>query len=116
MIAAVANSDSTMAIAGMTVTHNARRKMKIVATTSPMVSSSVFSTSLTDARMVFVRSDTTDSLIALGNCARSRGSSLLMRSTVSMALAPLVSRMFRTMASRPLYQPTSSGFAGPISA
>ena len=42
----------------MTVAQKLRRKMKITITTSATVSSSVNCTSATDARMVWVRSET----------------------------------------------------------
>ena len=81
-------SDSGTVTAGMTVAQKLRKKMKITITTSATVSSSVNCTSATEARIVCVRSDRIFSLIAGGSEACSCGSSDLMRSTVSMTLAP----------------------------
>ena len=53
-----------------------------------MVISMVYCTSLTDARIVVVRSEMMVSLMFAGSHFISCGSSVLMRSTVSMTLAP----------------------------
>ncbi len=65
-----------------------RRNRKITATTRAMVISRVISTSFTEARMVWVRSDSTCTLIEGGMLASSRGRASLIRFTVSMTLAP----------------------------
>ena len=65
-----------------------RRNRKITATTSTIVSISANSTSLTDARMVVVRSVRMATLTAAGSDSVSVGSSVLMRSTTVMMLAP----------------------------
>ena len=56
MSAAVPSSDSGTVTPGMTVAQKLRRNRKITITTSTMVSSSVNSTSCTEAWMVVVRS------------------------------------------------------------
>ncbi len=88
MMPKVPISDSGRAAAGITVAHALRRNRKITSTTSPAVSTSVFCTSTTEARMVSVRSVSTAMWICGGRLAWSDGSSLRMRSTVSMMLAP----------------------------
>ena len=72
----------------MTVAQKLRRNRKITITTSATVSISVNCTSPTEARMVWVRSETTLTLMAGGIEACSTGSIALIRSTVSMTLAP----------------------------
>src|ERR1700758_3504126 len=96
--AKVAMMESGTDTLGISVAQNVRRNMKMVATTSPMVIRSVFRTSATEARIVAVRSDTTETLMAGGNDAFSRGSSAWMRLIVAIALALGASRMFRMTA------------------
>ena len=86
--AAVASSETGMTALGIRVARTSRRNRKITTTTSTMVISRVISTSRTEARMVWVRSATMLTLTAGGMSASSRGSALLMRSTVWMTLAP----------------------------
>ena len=81
-------SDSGTVTAGMTVAQKLRRNRKITMTTSATVSSNVNCTSATEARMVWVRSEMIETFIAGGIDASSCGSSALIRSTVSMTLAP----------------------------
>src|SRR5260221_12949955 len=81
-------SDSGTVTAGITVAQNVRRNTKITVMTSATVSSSVNCTSATEARMVSVRSETTLTLMPDGIEACSTGIIALMRSTVSMTLAP----------------------------
>ncbi len=57
-------------------------------TTSAMVSISSNSTSFTDARIVVVRSVSTDTCTAAGSAVLSCGSSAFTRSTTEMMLAP----------------------------
>ena len=73
---------------GITVARTLRRKRKTTRMTSEIEMSSVISTSWTDARMVVVRSRTTDILIAGEIEACNCGSAASTRSTVSMILAP----------------------------
>ncbi|GAC1487300.1 MAG: hypothetical protein NVS2B11_12950 [Acetobacteraceae bacterium] len=73
--------------AGITVAHSRRRNTAITATTSPMVSSRVNCTSATLARMVWVRSDTTSTLMLGGSEACSVGSALVIASTVDTTFA-----------------------------
>ena len=72
----------------MIVAQKLRRKTKITITTSAMVSSSVNSTSFTEARMVVVRSDSTLTWIVGGIAASRLVSVFLIASTVLMTLAP----------------------------
>ena len=65
-----------------------RRNMKITITTSATVSISVNCTSLTEARMVSVRSEMILTLTAGGIDAWSTGIIALIRFTVLMTLAP----------------------------
>ena len=70
------------------VAQTLRRNRKITITTRLIDSSSVNCTSRTEARMVCVRSMTMLTWIDGGIAASSRGSAALIRSTVSMTLAP----------------------------
>ena len=85
---------------GMSVAQKLRRNSRITITTRPMVSTSVNSTSSTEARIVVVRSRMVATLMAGGMLAVSRGSCALIWSTVSMTLAPgclkMISRMPRS--------------------
>ena len=83
-------------------------------TTSATVSSSVNCTSPTEARMVSVRSEMTLTLMADGIEACSTGSIALIRSTVSMTLAPGWRWIARMMARCLLYQPASRLFSGAV--
>src|SRR5271157_1376313 len=74
--------------AGMMVAQKLRRNRKITMTTSATVSSNVNCTSATEARMVSVRSEMTETFIAAGIDASSTGSMALIRATVWMTLAP----------------------------
>src|SRR6202045_2953652 len=90
-------SDSGTVTAGMMVAQKLRRKRKITVTTSATVSINVNCTSATDARMVWVRSEMTETLTAAGIEASSTGIIALTRPTVSMTLAPgwrWIARMF----------------------
>ena len=73
---------------GMTVAASERRNRNITMTTSAMVSTSVNSTSCTEARMVAVRSVSVVISTDDGSEALSCGSNRLMRSTTPMMLAP----------------------------
>ncbi len=73
---------------GISVAGTLRRKMKITSTTSAMVSISVISTSCTEARIVCVRSTSVLTCTVGGIAASRRGNAFLIRSTVSMTLAP----------------------------
>ena len=73
---------------GMSVAQKLRKNSNTTITTRPMVSTIVNSTSCTDARIVAVLSRIVSTFMAGGMFAVSRGSSLLIWSTVSMTLAP----------------------------
>ena len=90
-------------IDGMMVAQTLRRNRKITITTRLIDSSRVNCTSCTDARMVSVRSMTTLTWIAGGIAARSAGSAALMRSTVSMTLAPGCLKITRMMPRLPFW-------------
>ena len=82
-------------------------------TTSATVSSNVNCTSLTEARMVSVRSEMTLTLMADGIEACSTGSIALTRWTVSTTLAPGWRWIARMIARWWLYQPAIRLFSGP---
>ena len=86
--AAVASSDSGITRLGIRVARRFKRKVKITTTTSPMVISSVTSTSCTEARIVWVRSEMTSTWIAGGMLASRPGRAARMRSTVWMTFEP----------------------------
>ena len=81
MIASAPTSDSGTARLGMMVAGTLRRKRKITSTTRPTASVSSNSTSLTEARMVTVRSVSGVIATACGSVAVSDGSRPLMLST-----------------------------------
>ena len=81
-------SDTGTTTAGMTVWRTLRRKTKTTRITRPIEISIVIWTSWTEARMVVVRSESTDSVIAGGIDAWSVGSSARIPSTAAMMLAP----------------------------
>ena len=84
----VPTSDNGTAKLGMSVAEALRKNTKITATTRPMASASSVCMSLTEARMVVVRSVSTCTSIDAGSVLCNWGSKALMRSTVSMTLAP----------------------------
>ena len=84
----VPTSDSGSATAGMKVARQVRRKTKITPTTSATDRISVCCTSLTEARMVSVRSVTMDSLMPAGMTRCNAGSAAFTRSTVATMFAP----------------------------
>src|SRR5262249_23654286 len=73
---------------GITVARSLRRNRNITSTTSTTLNSSVNCTSAIAARIVTVRSLTTEILSADGNEARSFGSSAWIASTTSIVFAP----------------------------
>ena len=87
----------------------------MTATTSPIVSSSVNSTSRTDARTVSVRSDRISTLIPCGRDASRRGSSSFTRCATSIRFAPGWRCTFRMTAGCWLAQPASCAFSTPSS-
>ena len=88
MSAHAPSSESGTVTLGMTVAQKVRRNTKITATTRPMVSSKVNCTSSTEARMVCVRSLRISTCSDGGIAAAGAAARALMRSTVSMTLAP----------------------------
>ncbi len=81
-------SEMGSAMLVITVAHNFRRKTNMTITTSTMVRSRVNCTSLTDARIVSVRSERTETLTEGGSVAVSFGKRAFTRSTVSIMFAP----------------------------
>ncbi|MNP18266.1 hypothetical protein D3C76_1107410 [compost metagenome] len=81
-------SDSGTAIDGMRVALKRRKKTKVTITTRTMAISSSCCTSLTAARMVWVRSVSTETSRPAGRLSVIDGSRPLMRSTTSITLAP----------------------------
>src|ERR1700735_384227 len=88
MTANVPIKETGTATLGIRVARTFRRKRKTTKITSPIEIASVRSTSLTDARMVVVRSSIMVKSIAAGMEAFKEGIDARMRSTVSMILAP----------------------------
>ncbi len=84
----VPTKDNGTARLGMIVAGTLRRNRKITSTTSATASSNSNCTSATEARIVTVRSVNTVSSTAVGRPDASCGSSVLIRSTVSITLAP----------------------------
>ena len=80
--------DSGTAMLGMIVAQALRKNRKITITTSATVNNSVNSISLTDARIVVVRSNVGVNVTDGGIEARSSGINALIRSTVSIIFAP----------------------------
>ncbi len=113
MIPKVATSDSGSATPAMMVARIVRRKISTTMMTSATLRISVNWTSRTDARMLVVASCTTVSVAPTGIERCSLGSSLRMRSTVSITLAPGWRWMSRTMAGWPWYQPPTLLFSSP---
>ncbi len=109
----VAISDSGSATAAMMVARMVRRNSSTTSTTSTTLSTSVNCTSRIEARIVVVRSWTTVRSMPTGMARCSRGSSRLMRPTVSITLAPGWRWMSMTTAGVPWYQPPTLAFSSP---
>ncbi len=99
---------------GMIVAQTLRRNRKITITTSPIESSSVNSTSVTEARMVWVRSEATWTLMSGGMLFSSCGSFASTPSTVSMTLAPGCLKMISSTPGLLFCQAASCEFCGPL--
>ncbi len=99
--AVVPSSEIGITIAGMSVARTSRRNRKITPVTRKTVSSSVSSTSRTEARMVCVRSATMCMSMDGGMSAFSPGSAALIRLTVWMTFAPGCLKMIRRTARPP---------------
>ena len=82
------SSDSGTATLGMVVADPLRRNRKTTSTTRAIESNSVSWMSRNEARMVVVRSSTTEMSMAGEMEARSSGISAVTRSTVSMMFVP----------------------------
>ena len=106
-------SDSGTATAGIMVAGTLRRTRKITSTTRPTASISSNSTSLTEARMVTVRSLSTWTSTELGRLPLSCGSNALMRSVTWITLAPGWRCTFNTMAGVLPAQAASLVFSAP---
>ncbi len=113
MIPKVATSDSGSATPAITVARTVRRKIRTTVMTSATLSTSVNCTSRTEARMPVVASCTTVRLAPTGIERWSFGSSLRIRSTVSITLAPGWRWMSTTIAGMPWYQPPTLLFSSP---
>ena len=83
----VPTSDTGTATDGTRPARSERRKAKVTSTTRMTLMVSARSTSLSEARMVVVRSDATIRSTSLGSAACRSGSSAFTSSTVSMMLA-----------------------------
>src|SRR5215831_12175177 len=84
----VPTSDIGTATEGITVAQNERRNRKITSTTSETVIDMVICTSSTEARIVWVRSLSSETSIDGGIAARSAGSLAITRLTASSTLTP----------------------------
>ena len=84
----VPTNEIATAALGIRAALKLRKKTNTTSITKAIEISSVCSTSLKEVRMVGVRSDTTDRVIAAGMEARSCGKSFITWSTVSIILAP----------------------------
>src|SRR5258708_28294221 len=84
----VATNDTGKAMLGITVAHSRRRNRKITSTTKTTVNTSVNCTSAIAARIVTVRSVTTEIFNPGGNAARNFGNRDRTASTTSIVLAP----------------------------
>ena len=109
--ASVPTSDSGTDRLGMSVARQSPRKRKMTATTRTTAKVSSICTSRTEARMVSVRSVMIVTSRELGRVSRSCGSSVLMRSTTSMTLAPGWRRTFTITAWVPFAQAASRVFS-----
>ena len=114
MIASVPTKDSGTDRLGMIVAGRLRRNRKITSTTSTMARPSSNSTSVTEARIVVVRSVSTATFTAAGMVDVSCGSSALMLSTTWMTLAPGWRWMFRITAGVRFAQAPSLVFSAPL--
>ena len=114
MIASVPTRDNGTDRLGMMVAGRLRKNRKITSTTRVTARPSSNSTSVTEARMVVVRSVSTATSIAGGRVACSDGSSALMLSTTWMTLAPGWRWMFRISAGVRLAQAASWVFSGAL--
>ena len=101
---------------GMIVAHPLRRNRKITITTRLIDSSKVSSTSLTEARMVWVRSTIVLTWIVGGMLASSGGSAFFTCCTVSMTLAPGCLKISSSTPRLLFCQAASSRFCGPRTA
>ncbi len=88
----------------------------MTSTTSTIVTPSVNCTSLTDARIVCVRSLTTSTLTAGGSASSRCGRVALIRSTVSMTLAPGCLKTTRKTPRLPFDQAACFTSSGPATA
>ena len=98
-------SDTGTATAGMSVARPLRRNRNTTRITSATAMTSAFSTSLTEARRVGVRSDTISMSMAAGIDACNCGSRERTRSTASRMLAPGCLNTCSKMAGLPLATP-----------
>src|SRR5271165_275416 len=108
--AQVPTSDTGTATAGMSVARGLRRKTNTTAMTRTTEIMSVRSTSVTDARIVVVRSRTTVTSIPFGMDALTDGSSAQSRSTVAMMLAPGCRKIISVTARLPFKYPPARMF------
>ncbi len=113
MPASVPQIDSGTVTAAARVGISRRMNSSTTISTSVMVISMVYCTSATDARIVVVRSEMMVSLMLAGSHCISCGRSCLMRSTVSMTLAPADLVMFSRIAGCLPFQAASRELATP---
>src|ERR1700733_12263040 len=111
MTANVPINETGTATLGIRVARTFRRKRKTTKMTRPIDIASVRSTSLTDARMVDVRSNIMVKSIAAGMEAFKKGMDARMRSTVSIILAHGCREIISKMEGLPLTKPAARMFS-----
>jgi hypothetical protein len=109
----VPSSETMVATAGMKVARALRRNRLTTSTTRRIEMPSVTSTSCSEARIEWVRSDATSSEMSLGSASSSEGSRSRTASTVSITLAPACSVISTITAGRPLNSPMVLMFSTP---
>ncbi len=82
------SSETATATLGISIARPFIRKMATTPTTSSVAMITVRSTSVSEARMVVVRSTATSILMSCGSALITAGSTAFTRSTVEMMLAP----------------------------
>ncbi len=104
-------SETGTATLGIRVARTFRRKRKTTRITNAMEMARVRSTSLTEARMVVVRSSTMVKSIAAGTEAFKDGMASRMRSTVSIILAPGWRKIIKSTQGLPFMNPVARMFS-----
>ena len=112
----VPTSDSGTATPGIAVAAALRRNRKITITTSAIASASSIFTSVTEARIEVVRSESSSTCTDPGSAACSCGSSAFTRSTTSITFEPGWRWMLSSTAGVAFAQAASRTFSAPSTA